>query len=159
MAITPIRKQYQIFVDRPPQAVFDFYQSLKSYARILPDEQEIANEAETSLREDGILRLRWKQGLWRTVHLQIIEWNPPVGFTEKQSDGPFATFLHRHKFTAFQSGTLMSDQIEYTVAAGPFGLLQEKMYLGAHLDTLMNHRQAEAKRLLETVTRIKGRGV
>jgi hypothetical protein len=157
---TPIRRQYQIFIDRPPQAVFDFFRHLKSYGRILPEEQQITNEAETALREEGCLRLKWKQnGLWRLQELDIVEWNPPHGFVEKQVQGPFATWTHRHRFHEFQSGTLMTDLLEYTLPTGPAGVLLDKLYLASRLDAVMNHRQQEAKRLLETVTRIKGRGV
>lgn len=157
---TPIRRQYQLFVDRPPQAVFDFFKNLKSYQRILPAEQEILNEAETALWDGGLLRLKWKQGaIWRQQELRITEWNEPHGFMERQESGPFGTWVHRHRFTEFQTGTLMSDMLEYTLPSGPVGLLLDKMYLTPHLDNLMNQRQKEAKRLLETVTRIKGRGV
>jgi ligand-binding SRPBCC domain-containing protein len=157
---TPVRRQYQVFIDRPPQAVFEFFKNLRSYSRILPPEQEITNEAETALREEGILKLRWKQGaVWRNQELQIVEWNPPTGFVEKQIQGPFAIWTHRHKFSEFQTGTLMSDTLEFTLPTGPVGILLDKLYITPHLDTLMNQRQQEAKRLLETVTRIKGRGV
>ncbi|MDX1934027.1 MAG: hypothetical protein SFU56_15610 [Capsulimonadales bacterium] len=157
---TPIRRQYQIFIDRPPQAVFDFFENLKSYGRILTADQEILNEAQTALWEDTLLRLRWKQGaLSRILELRIEDWNEPHGFVERQEVGPFAFFVRRHKFHEFQTGTLMTDVLEYGLPPGPAGVLLDRMYLSAHLDPMMHHQQSEAKRLLETVTRIKGRGV
>jgi ligand-binding SRPBCC domain-containing protein len=158
----PVQRRYQIFIDRPPQAVFDFHTNLKNHARICPPEmpEEVVSGLDSPLGEGARVTFRAKHGgVWRTLEAEIVEWDPPRGFTDRQVNGPFALWVHRHKFAPFQTGTLMTDQVEYTLPAGPLGALAEKLWLGAHLDAFFNHRQNEAKRLLEQVTRIKGRGV
>lgn len=157
-----LRRQYQIFIDRPPQAVFDFFTTLRNYGRITPESQreEYLSDVFTQMGEGLTLKKRIKQGAaWKAMELSIVEWNPPHGFAEQQTSGPWGSFLHRRKFTPFQTGTLFSETLEYTPASGPLGALLEKLSGGAQMDALFAHRHAEAKRLLETVTRIKGPGV
>lgn len=154
------RRQYVIFIDRPPEAVFAFHASLKNHARLCPPEQqeEIVGDADARLSQGARVTFRARHGgLRHTLVAEITEWDPPHGFTDRQVKGPFAVWVHRHKFAPFQTGTLMTDLIEYAVPAGPLGLLVERLWLGEHLDRFFNHRQAEAKRLLEQIGRIRGR--
>lgn len=159
-ALNLLRRQYTIFIDRPPEAVFSFHANLKNHPRTCPPDQreEVIAGLETPLENGARVTFRARHGgIWRTLEAEIADWNPPHGFTSRQVSGPFAVWIHRHKFTEFQTGTLMSDQIEYAIPAGPLGLLAERLWLGEHLDRFFAYRQKEAKRLLEQVGRIKGR--
>lgn len=154
------RRQYTIFIDRPPEAVCAFHANLKNHSRLCPPDQqeEIIAGGDDPLCEGAKVTFRARHGgLRHTLESEITEWDPPHGFTDRQVKGPFAAWIHRHKFVPFQTGTLMTDTIEYAVPAGPLGLLVEKLWLGEHLDRFFNHRQAEAKRLLEQIGRIRGR--
>jgi len=156
-----IRRQYQVFIDRAPEDVFAFQADLRNHARLSPPDQE---EEVTGVSPIGPLRLGSRVtfqakhgGVRRNMEAEITEWNPPYGFTDRQVRGPFASWTHRHRFVAFQDGTLMTDLIEYEAPAGPLGALADKLWLGEHLEKFFNHRQQEAKRILERVGRIKGR--
>jgi ligand-binding SRPBCC domain-containing protein len=154
------RRLYQLFIDRPPEAVFEFHANLKNHPRINPPEsrEEVVSPLDTELALGVHLSFRTRySGLWHPLESEVVEWNPPFSFVDRQVTGPFASWSHRHRFVAFQTGTLMTDQIEYTPAGGPLGNLAEWLYLGKRLDEFFHHRQAEAKRLLEQVGRIKGR--
>jgi ligand-binding SRPBCC domain-containing protein len=157
---TLIRRQYQIFVDRPPEAVFAFYTTPRNYARISPEDAAFLLAEEPTTEPGPGEHLKWRVrvgGLWRTLETEIAEWSPPDGFLERQVRGPFAGWTHRRKYSPFQTGTLVSETIEYT-PGGLLGALGDKLGYGAQLDDLFKHRHDEAKRLMETVTRIKGRG-
>lgn len=159
-AVATTRRQYQIFIDRPPEAVFAFHAALKNHTRISPPDQqeEILTPLDTELGEGVRITFRAKHGgVFHTLESEIGEWNPPHGFVDRQISGPFASWTHRHRFVAFQSGTLMTDSIEYSAPAGPLGSLADKLWLGKHLDEFFHYRQKETKRLLEQVGRIKGR--
>lgn len=154
------RRQYQIFIDRAPQAVFEFQANLKNHPRISPPDgrEEVVSPLDTELSLGVRVSFRARHGgVWHALESEIVEWNPPYGFVDRQVSGPFASWSHRHRFVAFQAGTLMTDQIEYTPPAGPLGALAERLWLGKHMDEFFNYRQAEAKRILEQITRIKGR--
>lgn len=154
------RKQFQIFIDRPPEAVFAFHASLRNHVRISPPDQheEILTPLDIELGLGVRVQFRARHGglVW-TLESEIIEWDPPQGFTDRQVSGPFGSWIHRHRFTPFQTGTLLADTIEYSAPAGPLGALADRLWLGKHLDEFFRYRQQEAKRLLEQVGRIKGR--
>ena len=155
------RRQYQVFIDRPPQDVFDFHSRLRNYARISPAEQQealLVGDSEIYLETGTNTQWRLRLGgRWQTVETQICEWNSPLGFTERQVVGPFAEFFHRRKFTTFQTGTLMTDTVEYA-PLGALGALADRLWMGRFFDTLFAHRHREAKRLLELLTHIRGTG-
>lgn len=155
------RRQYQIFIDRSPQDVFDFHADLTNHARLSPPDQEeevVAVSPVGPLQRGSRVTFRARHGGVRhTLESEIVEWSPPFGFTDRQVRGPFASWTHRHRFVAFQDGTLMTDLIEYEPPAGPLGALANRLWLGEHLERFFHHRQKEAKRLLEQVGRIKGR--
>jgi len=160
VASLPRRKQYQIFIDRPPDAVFDFHTNLKNHPRISPPEEheQVLSPLDTVLADGVRVKFRAKHGaVWHTLEAEVSEWNPPHGFADRQVFGPFASWSHRHRFVPFQGGTLMTDLIEYTPPAGPLGIVAEKLWLGKHLDDFFHYRQKEAKRLLERIGRMKGR--
>ena len=71
------------------------------------------------------VRLGWQ------LKIADFEWNSH--FTDVQTHGPFALWQHTHNFAAetrstaegTQEGTLLSDDIEYQLPAGPLGALAQ----------------------------------
>jgi len=64
-------------------------------------------------------RLRWR-GMpihWTT---EISEWNPPQGFVDRETLGPYALWNHEHWFVAKNGGTTMRDRVTYAL---PFGVV------------------------------------
>ncbi len=160
--VSLLRREYKLFIDRPPQAVFDFFAARKNLARISSAEfaEQVLGDVEIPLSAGAQLTVQTKRAssAAKTMTTEISDWSAPNGFTEKQIVGPFAAWTHRRKFTPFQTGTLLSEIIEYSPSAGgPLGALADKIWLGKRLDAFFNGRQQEAKRLLEQFGRIKGR--
>lgn len=146
------RRQYQIYIDRPPETVFAFHADISNHPRTCPPEQreQILHGAGQPLHDGTRILFRAKHGgRWRTLEAEIAEWDPPKGFVSRQMHGPFRSWTHRHTFRPFQRGTLLTDQIEYRVPYGLFGLLANRLWLGRHLDRFFTYRQQAAKRLLE----------
>jgi hypothetical protein len=157
------RRQYQVFIDRPPKDVFEFHASLKNYARIAPAEQQeaILEENENAAALTNGMHIRWRMrlgGLWQVIETEICDLNCPSGFAERQVAGPFAQFLHRRRFAPFQSGTLFTETVEYA-PVGPLGALADRLWMGKFFDSVFTQRHREAKRLLELLTQMRGRDV
>ena len=157
-----LRRSYQIFIDRPPEAVFEFFASRKNHARICPDDfnEEVLGDPDAPLADKTQMTVQTRRAsaASRTMTTEISDWKFPNGWTETQIVGPFASWTHRRKFAPFQTGTLLSETIEYVpLSGGPIGVLADKMWLGKRLDAYFNGRHKEAKRLLEQIGRIKGR--
>lgn len=157
----PSRRQYQIYIERPVEVVFAFHADLANHARLAPDDspfEELASGTGTTLEVGACVAFRMRHGArWRTMIRKVTVWTPPDGFAEEQIEGPYARWVHQHRFTPFQNGTLMADILEYEV--GPLGALTERMGLGKRIDEHFRHRQSAAKSLLERLGRIKGPGV
>ena len=161
MTALPTRRQYQIFIDRSPDAVWDFFALLKNHPRLCPAEnrEEITSgltNAPLELGERFTLQTRWS-GAWKPLEAEVTEWSEPYSSVFTQTMGPYTSWLLRRKLTPFQTGTLFAEIVEYRPAPGPMGVLAEKLWLGPQIEALFTHRQKEAKRILENVGRIKGR--
>lgn len=147
---TPVRRQYQIYIERPPEIVFAFLTDLKNQARLCPDEaveEAFAQEA-APLAEGARVLLRG--GIWRERTVTVCDWNPPHGFLLRQAEGAWSL---RRRIVAFEEGALLTEIYEY--AAGPLGT---RFGPGKRLDDWARHRQGELKRILERIGRIKGPG-
>ncbi|HVK01911.1 MAG TPA: SRPBCC family protein [Armatimonadaceae bacterium] len=155
------RRQYQVFIDRVPEAVFAFHTNLRNHARLCPSDmpEEVLTDPEgAELAEGARVAYRiTRGGIARPFNVEVFDWTPPHGWAVRQVEGPFASWTHRQRFAPFQGGTLLTDLIEYAPPAGPLGMLIDRLYLGAQMEKLFRHRQEEAKRLIERISRIKGR--
>jgi len=66
------------------------------------------------------LRIRGVPLSWTT---DILEWQPPSRFVDSQKKGPYASWVHEHRFQALGPGTLMSDRVVYQLPLGKLGAL------------------------------------
>lgn len=62
---------------------------------------------------DYRLRIRGFPVKWRT---EITDWNPPHNFQDTQLRGPYRQWIHTHRFTETDGGTLCKDEIDYSMA-------------------------------------------
>jgi ligand-binding SRPBCC domain-containing protein len=159
------RRQYQVFIDRVPEAVFAFLASLRNHSRLCPadaSEEVVAPSVDSELRVGERVALRVKRGgganaPWQSMVVEVTEYDPPHGFAWRQVEGPYAAWTHRRRLAPFQDGTLVTDIVEYLPTGGALGRLADKLGAGKQMDEAFRFRQQEAKRLIERISRIKGR--
>ena len=148
----PTRRHYQIYIDRPPEAVFAFHADLSNHPRTSPPQmrEQVLKGLEEPLGEGARVVFRARHaGRWQRLEAEIVQWDPPVSFVSRQVRGPFRAWTHRHAFRPFQSGTLLTDQIEYQLPYGILGRLADQLWVGPHLDRFFAYRQSAAKIFLE----------
>jgi uncharacterized protein (TIGR01777 family) len=69
---------------------------------------------------------------WRAVHEDV---DPERGFRDRQVQGPFASWVHDHRFMPEPEGhSLLEDRIEYAIRFGPVGRLLAGAKVRADLD-------------------------
>ncbi|MGC4042183.1 MAG: hypothetical protein QM758_00075 [Armatimonas sp.] len=156
--MTPVRRQHQIYIERPIEVVFEFVTDLKNHTRLaLPGQPEEVLTQRTSPLDEGVC-ITYDGGPFKFRTLEVSEFRRPHAFVEIQIEGGFAAWTHRRRLAAFQDGTLITDIIEYELHAGALGALADKMWMGRTVDDWIRHRHNEAKRILERIGRIKGPG-
>ncbi len=107
-----------------PEEVFSFFSAAENLERITPPELRFSiltplpMEMGRGALIDYRLRLQGIPFLWRT---EISEWDPPRAFTDQQIKGPYHTWIHRHTFEAVETGTRMTDRVDYRLPLWPFG--------------------------------------
>lgn len=163
--------QFEDWVPYPLPHVFLFFANPNNLPRIMPPQTHTRIEAlrlvpplartgtpntatiagtgseiETSFRVvPGLpFRARW------IARITEFEWNH--SFADIQATGPFKSWHHRHEFAAEPrnavAGTVVRDQIAYTVGFGILGEIAEFLFIDAQLRQTFQCRQKALPKLL-----------
>ncbi|MCJ7628440.1 MAG: SRPBCC family protein [Longimicrobiales bacterium] len=111
-------------IARTPEEVFPFFAAPENLERITPPELrfEILTPLPMEMRRGATIEYRLRlEGIpfrWRT---EISDWDAPRSFTDRQLQGPYHTWIHRHTFEPTETGTLMKDRVDYRLPFWPLG--------------------------------------
>lgn len=99
---------------------------------------------------DRVLWRGWKFLLPQVHHTLITGYREPTFFQDTQERGRFAFFQHDHHLSPTPSGTLLEDEVRFTLPFGPAGRLVARFILIPHIRGLLQRRFLLLKRLAET---------
>lgn len=85
---------------------------------------------------------------WR-MSSKITAYDPPKSFVDEMQKGPFRRWWHLHRFEHDDGGTLMVDEVEYSLPLGPLGQLVDALVLRRYLAMLLSLRNEHILRLAE----------
>lgn len=68
---------------------------------------------------DYALRLHGVPLSWRS---RISSWRPPHRFVDEQVRGPYASWIHEHRFEEVDGGTVVTDAVRYRLPLHPLSL-------------------------------------
>jgi ligand-binding SRPBCC domain-containing protein len=81
---------------------------------------------------------------WQT---RIAVWNPPNEFVDEQLQGPYKLWRHTHRFYDDGEGTVIEDQVHYTLPFEPLGNLAHPI-VRIQLNHIFAFRQSAVRKHL-----------
>jgi ligand-binding SRPBCC domain-containing protein len=103
-------------------------------------------EAPPTLEQGSLLRYRLRLygvGIcWRT---EIVDWSPPLGFTDVQLEGPYRRWEHTHRLKAVPGGTEIHDRVVYRLPYEPLAGLVAPVTVRPWLNAIFDYRARETE--------------
>jgi ligand-binding SRPBCC domain-containing protein len=98
---------------------------------------------------DQLVWRGWKFGLPQMHETLITGFERPVFFQDTMGRGRFAAFQHDHHFSETQGGTLLEDELRFSMPFGWAGELVARLILIPHIEGLLRRRFVLLKQLAE----------
>ncbi len=143
----------ETLVAAPPEEVFAFHESPRALETLIPPWESMkVVESDRSLAVGSRVVLQGQMLFvplkWVAVHTA---YDPPHEFEDIQESGPFAKWVHQHKFIpAANSGTLLRDEVEYEMPLGKLGEVLAGWFVRPNLEQMSEYRHEVTKRLVES---------
>lgn len=134
------RLKTEIWLPRPREEVFGFFADPANLERLTPGwlRFEIITKLPGVIKKGFQLNYRLRiHGVpikWQSV---ISDWQPPYRFVDQQTRGPYRLWVHEHNFIEQSGGTLVGDNVQYSV---PGGILVQKFIVAPDLDRIFKYR-------------------
>ena len=93
---------------------------------------------------DYRLRLLGVPFRWRT---RIARWEPPTRFVDEQLEGPYAVWVHTHRFREVGEGTRVRDEVRHRLPYYPLGELAYPL-VRLQLRRIFGYRRRRMRELL-----------
>lgn len=140
------------FVPLAMDEVFAFFADAHNLERLMPPwlHFEILTPSPVEMGAgtliDFKLRLHGIPVRWQS---EIIVWQPPHRFLDRQVRGPYRLWIHTHTFERMGGGTLATDTVEYAVRGGDW---VKRLFVRPDLERIFDFRaRAMDAWVLETV--------
>ena len=141
----------KLFVDRPLEDVFAFFERPENLARITPPRMAMTTLTPSPIAMcagavfDYTVRVRGVSLHWRSA---IADYDPPHRFVDVQLKGPYAFWHHAHEFAAEDGGTRISDTVTYALPFGPLGDIVHALFVRQDIQSIFSYRAAQIASLL-----------
>ncbi|PYJ03582.1 MAG: CDP-paratose 2-epimerase [Verrucomicrobia bacterium] len=134
----------------PTERVFTFFSDVANLPRVEPPWLgfQIISPLPIVMQKGTIiefkLRLLSLPVRWQSL---ISQWDPPQMFADEQLRGPFKTWVHIHRFQELTSGTLMEDEVEYSLPFSRLGEMADPL-IRRQITRIFRFRQQRIKSIL-----------
>ena len=142
------RLHAQQLVPRPLDEVFAFFADARNLETITPPWLRFkiltpgVIEMAVGTRIDYRLRLRGLPVRWQS---EITAWDPPHRFVDEQRRGPYRQWIHEHRLSEVDGGTLCEDHVRYSVVGGR---LVNRLFVVRDLERIFAYRRDTVERVL-----------
>lgn len=134
----------------PRERVFDFFSRAENLELLTPPwlSFRILTPKPIQMCEGALIEYRLRlHGIplpWRS---EITVWDPPYRFVDEQRFGPYRKWVHEHRFTETDGGTLVEDHVEYAVLGGS---LVNKLFVAPDVNRIFDYRQQQLQEIFES---------
>jgi ligand-binding SRPBCC domain-containing protein len=146
--------EHSSVIAAPRSKVFNFIADIKNLNTIMQPEYktELVSPANKMAQgEEYELRVS-RFGISVLWGVLIEEFKPEEMFRDRQTHGPFALWLHTHKFEDHGQGTLLHDVIEYDVPFGLLGKLLDDVVIRRELSQLFQSRHQKIQSMVSLIS-------
>jgi ligand-binding SRPBCC domain-containing protein len=127
------------------ERAFAFFSRAENLEAITPPwlRFRIASPGTLEMREGTLIRYRLRlHGIPVSWLTRIDEWDPPVGFADRQVRGPYRLWHHTHCFEPLgPDRTRMVDIVRYAHRLGPFGAIAGALVVERDLARIFDYRR------------------
>lgn len=137
--------EYGSTLDAAPGAVWAWHLRPGALERLTPPWDHVrVTGREGGIADGGTVELRIGRGplarRWVARHRDAV---PGRGFVDEQVEGPFARWVHEHRFEPAGEGrTRLLDRVEYAPPLGPAGALADSLFIRRRLQRTFRYRHA-----------------
>jgi ligand-binding SRPBCC domain-containing protein len=137
----------------PPQAVFAFHETPEALERLIPIWENVKVVTASGSLKPGtrvVLGCRLGPFSWNWV-AEHTEYEPGRMFADRQVDGPFSYWYHRHLFLDDgQGGTILRDEVDYRLPLGMLGERLARSFVNSRLRKMFDYRHRVTKQFVES---------
>ena len=144
-----VKFQYTSLIPAPLAAVWAFHERPEAIQLLTPPDTPLVVEKRTGGLEIGAritFRVTHLKLLWVAEHT---EYEYQRLFADRQVQGPFRSWHHRHLFTAEGDGTRLTDEVEFTLPLSPLSDWLVGWAVRLQLKAMFRYRHSVTR--LETV--------
>lgn len=111
----------ELWLPRPVEEVFPFFADAHNLEALTPPFLHFRALTPAPIAMAPGTRIDYRLSLhgiplgWQS---EITVWDPPHRFVDEQRRGPYKAWIHTHRFTPKDGGTLVEDEVWYDVVGG-----------------------------------------
>ncbi len=147
-----MRFEKETRIAAPPAVVFAFHESPGALLRLTPPWERVELiEGGDSIRPGARVVVSVRIGPFRVRWIaEHTEYDPGRMFADRQVEGPFAAWYHRHLFLDDgRGGTVLRDEVDYVAPLGPLGRLLAGGFIDAKLRKMFEYRHDTTRQIVE----------
>ena len=144
--------EHSSWIAAPVEIVFDFHKRRNILELLMPPDQKVqVISREGGLEAGARVEFRIPLGPFRIRWVaHHVAYEEKRLFIDEQREGPFAAWVHVHRFEAENDGTRLMDSIELALPGGPVSEVLAGWAVKRKLRRMFEHRHRVTRRMCES---------